>query len=90
MRMGGEGSVEKLGVAAKAALDKTKEIRAANPGPGKMFGQGFAPGGNSITAAPLEAALGSKATAKDGGMAKFVFGRVSKMPCGCEVGMRWA
>jgi Domain of Unknown Function (DUF1259) len=85
MHIGGEGSVEKLGTAVKAALDKTKDIRAASPTPGKMFGQGFAPGGNSITAAPLEAALGSKATAKDG-MAKFVFGRVSKMPCGCEVG----
>ena len=85
MHIGGEGAAEKLGAGVKAALDKAKEIRAANPVPGKMFGAGFAPAANGITAAPLEAALGGKATAKDG-MAKFVFGRVSKMPCGCEVG----
>lgn len=85
MHIGGEGSVDKLGAAVKALLDKTKEIRAASATPGKLFGPGFAPGANSITAAPLEAEMGGKAAAKDG-MVKFVFGRVSKMPCGCEVG----
>ena len=85
MHIGGEGTVEKLGAAVKAALDKAKEIRAANPTPAKMFGAGFAPTANSITAASLEAAFGGKATLKDG-MAKFVFGRTSKMPCGCVVG----
>jgi len=85
MHIGGEGTVEKLGGAVKAALDKAKEIRVANPTPGKVFGAGFAPTRNSITAASLETILGGKATAKDG-MAKFVFGRTAKMPCGCEVG----
>jgi hypothetical protein len=85
MHIGGEGTVEKLGGAVKAALDKAKEIRAANATPGKMFGAGFAPTRNSITTAPLETIFGGKATAKDG-MAKFVFGRSAKMPCGCEVG----
>jgi len=85
MHIGGEGTTEKLGAGVKAALDKVKEIRAASPVPAKMFGAGFTPSANSITAGPLETALGGKATAKDG-MAKFVFGRVSKMPCGCEVG----
>jgi len=85
MHIGGEGTVEKLGAAVKTALDKAKEIRAANATPGKMFGAGFAPTRNNITAAPLETILGGKATAKDG-MAKFVFGRSAKMPCGCEVG----
>ncbi len=85
MHIGGEGSAEKLGAAVKSALDKAKEIRAANPTSAKMFGAGFAPTANSITAASLETIFGGKATAKDG-MAKFVFGRVSKMPCGCEVG----
>src|SRR6266571_6800104 len=33
MHIGGEGTVEKLGAAVKAALDKAKEIRAANPAP---------------------------------------------------------
>ena len=85
MHIGGEGTVEQLGGAVKAALDKAKEIRSANPTPGRMFGAGFAPTANSISAAPLEAVFGGKATAKDG-MAKFVFGRAAKMPCGCEVG----
>jgi hypothetical protein len=85
MHIGGEGTIEKLGAAVKAALDKATEIRAANATPGKVFGAGFAPTRNSITAAPLETILGGKATAKDG-MAKFVFGRTAKMPCGCEVG----
>jgi hypothetical protein len=85
MHIGGEGSVEKLGAGVKAALDKAKEIRAATPAPAKMFGAGFAPASNSISLAPLEAVFGGKGTAKDG-MAKFVFGRTTKMPCGCEVG----
>ena len=85
MHIGGEGTVAKLGAAVKAALDKAKEIRAANPVPAKAFGGGFAPTANSITAAPLETVFGGKATAKDG-MVKFVFGRAAKMPCGCEVG----
>lgn len=85
MHIGGEGSVEKLGAGVKAALDKAKEIRAATPAPAKVFGSVFAPAGNSISLAPLEVAFGGKGTAKDG-MAKFVFGRTTKMPCGCEVG----
>jgi hypothetical protein len=85
MHIGGEGTVEKLGAGVKAALDKVKEIRAANPNPAKMFGAGFSPATGSVSAAPLEAVFGGKATVKDG-MAKFVFGRQSKMPCGCEVG----
>ncbi len=85
MHIGGEGTVEHLGAAVKSAFNKVKEIRAANPTPVKLFGSGFAPKGNSITPAPLEAVFGGKATVKDG-MVKFVFGRVSKMPCGCEVG----
>ena len=85
MHIAGEGTVEKLGAAVKSALDKAREIRASNPTPGKTFGAGFAATANNITAAPLEAVFGGNATAKDG-MAKFVFGRAAKMPCGCEVG----
>ncbi len=85
MHIGGEGTVEKLGGGVKAAFDKVKEIRAANATPPKMFGSGFAPAANSITPAALETIFGGEATVKDG-MAKFVFGRVSKMPCGCEIG----
>src|SRR5436190_16850443 len=85
MHIGGEGTVEKLGAAVKSALDTVKEIRAANATPAKTFDAGFVAAASSITAAPLEATFGGKATAKDG-MAKFVFGRSAKMPCGCEVG----
>jgi len=84
MHIGGEGSVEKLASAVKLALAKQKEIRAANPTPGRNFGGGL-PAASSINAAPLEAVFGGKAQTKDG-MAKFVFGREATMACGCKVG----
>ena len=85
MHIGGEGSAEKLGTAVRAALDKVKELRAATPTPATAFGKGFAPLENKITAVALEEILGGKATVKEG-MAKFVFGREAKMPCGCVTG----
>jgi hypothetical protein len=85
MHIGGEGAAEKLGAGVKAALAKVKEIRLASPTPAKTFGPAFAPSANSIGLPALEVAFGGKGMGKDG-MAKFVFGRVSKMPCGCEVG----
>jgi hypothetical protein len=83
MHIGGEGETAKLAAGVKAALDAQKAVRAASPEPAKTFGKPLAVA-SSITAAPLEAALGGKAQAKDG-MAKFVFGRSAKMPCGCIV-----
>ena len=84
MHIGGEGEAAKLATGVKAALDAVKAVRAAQPEPAKTFGKPLAVV-SSVTAAPLEAALGGKAQAKDG-MAKFVFGRSAKMPCGCIVG----
>jgi hypothetical protein len=84
MHIGGEGEAAKLAAGVKAALDAQKAVRAASPEPAKTFGKPLAVA-SSITPAPLEAALGGKAQAKDG-MAKFVFGRSAKMPCGCTVG----
>ena len=84
MHIGGEGTAEKLATGVKLALAKQKEIRAANPTPGRNFGGGL-PGASSINAAPLEAIFGGKAQTKDG-MAKFVFGREATMACGCKVG----
>ena len=84
MHIGGEGDVAKLAAGVKAALDAQKAVRAASPEPAKNFGKPLA-AASSITAAPLETALGGKGQAKDG-MAKFVFGRSAKMPCGCVVG----
>jgi len=84
MHIGGEGSVEKLASGVKAALDKTKEIRTRNPQPVDSFGSGI-PVTSSISADNLQQILTAKPEVKDG-MAKFVFGRVTKMPCGCEAG----
>jgi hypothetical protein len=84
MHIGGEGTVEKLARGVKAALAKMNEIRAANPQPVKSFGGGI-PEKNAISAAPLAEAFTAKAQEKDG-MVKFVFGRVARMECGCEVG----
>ena len=85
MHIAGEGDVEKLAAAVKAALAKTKEIRASKPEPATAFGQPSIPSKNSITSAQIEEALGVKGQAKDG-MFKAVIGRKAKMPCGCEVG----
>jgi rhodanese-related sulfurtransferase len=68
----------------KAALAKVKEIRTANPEPSRSFGGGI-PEQNSISAAPLADLFTATPQAKDG-MVKFVFGRVARMECGCEVG----
>ena len=84
MHIGGEGTTEQLAKGVRAALDKVKEIRAASPQPAKSFGGGI-PDKSSITTAPLVAVLGGKPAEKDG-MVKFVIGRKTTMPCGCEVG----
>ena len=84
MHIGGEGTVEKLAGGVQAALAKVKEIRAGNPQPAGSFGGGI-PEKNAISAAPLGELFTAKPQEKDG-MVKFVFGRVAKMACGCEIG----
>ena len=84
MHIGGEGSVEKLAGGVKAALAKVKEIRTANPEPAKSFGGGIAEK-SAVSAPPLAELFTAKPQEKDG-MVKFVFGRVARMECGCEVG----
>lgn len=84
MHIGGEGAMEKLAGGVKIALAAIKQIRAANPQPAKSFGGGI-PERNAIAAAPLAELFSAKAQEKDG-MVKFVFGRVARMECGCEVG----
>jgi len=84
MHIGGEGSVQRLATGVRAALDKVKEIRAANPQPVKSFG-GLIPSENSITAKPLEDVFGVKGQSNHG-MFKAVFGRQAKMECGCDLG----
>jgi rhodanese-related sulfurtransferase len=84
MHIGGEGTIEKLAGGVKAALDKVKELRAAQPLPAKSFGGGI-PERNAISAAPLAELFSAKPQEKDG-MVKFVFGRVARMECGCDAG----
>lgn len=84
MHIGGEGTVEQLAGGVKAALAKQKQLRASRPQPSRMFGVGFAPNTNSITAARIEEILGTKGQANNG-MFKAVIGRSAKMPCGCEM-----
>jgi hypothetical protein len=85
MHIGGEGSVEKLAAGVRKALDKVREIRAANPQPLTQFGGAPFPSENSISGRAIEAVLGVKGQDKDG-MFKVVIGRTVKMPCGCEMG----
>jgi rhodanese-related sulfurtransferase len=84
MHIGGEGKTESLAQGVKAALAKVKEIRSQSPQPADSF-PGQIPSPSSLTIETLQKTFGTKGDVKDG-MAKFVFGRVAKMPCGCDVG----
>lgn len=84
MHIGGEGKTETLAQGVKAALAKVKEIRGQRAQPAESF-PGQIPSPSSIPAEKLQQVFGTKGDVKDG-MVKFVFGRVAKMPCGCEVG----
>jgi hypothetical protein len=84
MHIGGEGTVQQLASGVKAVLAKQKEIRTAQPQPGKLFGTGFNPGKSAITGATIDTVLGTKGQANNG-MFKVVIGRTTKMPCGCEM-----
>ena len=85
MHIGGEGSVEQLATGVRKALDKVKEIRAANPKPASTFGGKSIPTQSAITGKPIEDVLAVKGQSKDG-MFKVVLGRKTKMPDGCDVG----
>ena len=85
MHIGGEGDTATLARGLHAALDMVKKIRAASSEPARSFTSSGLPGKSSLTAGPLQEALGVKGEMKDG-MFKAVFGRTVKMPCGCEVG----
>jgi len=81
MHIEGEGSTTAMANGVKKALAASQEIRSANPEPAKSFGKSW-PRQNSISATALESILG-KGQAKDG-MFKWVVGRKTTMPCGCE------
>jgi hypothetical protein len=83
MHIGGMGEAKTLAAGVKKVYDKIAEIRAANPTPIKTFA-GSIPASNSISAAPLEAALTVKGQANQG-MFKVVVGRTATMH-GAKVG----
>jgi len=78
MHIGGEGPMEKLASGVRAIFDKMKEIRSANSQPAAMFSGTRIPEKSSITAKPLEDALGVKGQSNNG-MFKVVIGRPARM-----------
>jgi hypothetical protein len=92
MHIGGHGETKALAAGVRKVYDKIGEIRAANPTPVRSFPGNIA-SPSSITAAPLETALGKKGQA-DQGMFKVVIGRTATMhglPIGKEMGVNtWA
>jgi rhodanese-related sulfurtransferase len=84
MHIEGEGEQKALGSAVKAALNAVKKVRGDRSQPAATFGRPI-PAQSSISADALQKIFTTKPDVKDG-MAKFVFGRTAKMPCGCEVG----
>jgi hypothetical protein len=92
MHIGGHGDAKALAQGVRKVYDKIAEFRAANPALGKSFSGSIA-SPSSITAAPLEAALGTKGQANQG-MLKVVIGRSATMhglPVGKEMGVNtWA
>jgi hypothetical protein len=77
MHIGGMGDAKTLAQAVKKVYDKITEVRAANPTPTKAF-TGNIPASSTISAAPLETALGVKGQASQG-MFKVVVGRTATM-----------
>lgn len=85
MHIGGEGTAEFLAQGVRAAFDTVARIRAAHPEPARQFNGASLPAASSISAVPVETALGAKAQ-QNSGMLKFVFGREVTMECGCPAG----
>ena len=78
MHIGGTGPAEKLAQAVRKALDKVKEIRAANPQPASKFAGGPIPDTNAITALAIDGILGVKGQS-NAGMYKMAIGRKAAM-----------
>jgi hypothetical protein len=86
MHIEGEGSVDALGKAVRAALDASKAIRAKSAQPKERFDGPAAPVKNAIDQAKVEASIGHKGQAKDG-MVKVTVGRAAtQAACGCKIG----
>jgi Domain of Unknown Function (DUF1259) len=77
MHIGGTGEAGRLAEGVRKVYDKITEIRAANPAPAKSFSATIA-SPSTVSAAPLEAALGLKGQSNQG-MFKIVIGRPATM-----------
>lgn len=93
MHIGGTGDLEQLAGAVRKAIDKVREIRAANPVPVSSFSGSAIAEKSSITPGPIEEILGVKGQAQ-GGMYKVSIGRDAKahgQPVGNQMGVNtWA
>jgi hypothetical protein len=77
MHIGGAGDLDELAGAVRKAVDKVREIRAANPTPASLFPGSRIPGKSSITPGPIEEILGVKGQSLEG-MYKVSIGREAK------------
>jgi hypothetical protein len=77
MHIGGMGEPEKLAAGVKAVWDAIKKVRAENPKPATRFA-GDAPKAGTVTAEPIEKALGHKSDSQ-AGVVKVTIGREGMM-----------
>lgn len=84
MHIGGHGKVERLASAVRAALDKVKQTRSANPTPASQFPGSAVSAASSITPGIIEGILGVKGQLNSG-MYKLAIGRKARMH-GHEIG----
>jgi len=77
MHIGGNGEPEKLAAGVKAVWDAIKKVRAENPKPATRFA-GEAPKAGTVTAEPIEKALGQKSESQ-AGVVKVTIGREGMM-----------
>jgi hypothetical protein len=93
MHIGGSGTAERLSTAVARAMEKVKQIRAANPRPASGFPGTAVPETNSITASAIDEILGVKGQV-NAGMYKVAIGRSAAMhgkPVGNQMGVNtWA
>lgn len=78
MHIAGTGSAEMLSTAVRKALDKVKEIRAANPQPSATFPGASVPDASSIPAPAIDKILGVTGQSNSG-MYKALIGRTATM-----------
>jgi hypothetical protein len=78
MHIGGHGPIEKLAPAVKQVIARIADVRAKSPTPASRFEGPAIPDANTISGAPIEAALGVKGEA-NAGMFKITIGRKATM-----------